>query len=558
MRTALGLLIIALGCGSTTGKPLHAFPSRQDLATIANQQRATGPLGLDIAPIATFTLELPERTGPHPGHALLPKLLPQAKATAAMDCVAHEVARVIATAEDKRPGMSVRRFIAARCGALVLLPAYNVWAGEAPPNESDQTIVERLTQQLSDPIDAAATQAGAGLWRDGNKISFVIAHGTPEVEVRTFDQVVGDGSALQIRGRVLSEVDGLQAYVNTGDYGATPCVFDPAVAPPEFALRCELAQGDEAAWVQLMAVPRGRVLAHEVFGVIALRSQSAATRYAALRVGDARPVTDTSGFATAVLDMVNAVRNRAGLVALRAAAQQSRVANSVSPTFFAAMLSEHGEAGATLDAITLGLLAGWDVRGGIIRNGDLTASVIVDALDAERWLADALERPMGRAVLLDPDARVLALGSLLQPEPSLLAALAVTYAFFEDERTPGARAIKVLERLGRVRQARGLGATTLVRDAPGIAKQVARVHRGEVAPGKALDEAMHQISAEFGVPVQGFVWETHDLDTIEFPRELLQRGDLTLAAGVTYYRAPGGAWGQYVVLFVVINSARKV
>ena len=119
-------------------------------------------------------------------------------------------------------------------------------------------------------------------------------------------------------------------------------------------------------------------------------------------------------------------------------------------------------------------------------------------------MAEALEQPTGRAVLLDEDARVLALGSTMQPEPKLPAGLAVTYAFFEPEKTFGAR--------------------VLANDMP-------------------------------GATVQGFVWETHDLDAIEFPKELLQEGDLAFAVGVTYYRAKGGAWGQYAVLFVVVKMA---
>jgi hypothetical protein len=157
-------------------------------------------------------------------------------------------------------------------------------------------------------------------------------------------------------------------------------------------------------------------------------------------------------------------------------------------------------------------------------------------------------------MLLDADARVLALGAKLQPEPSVLAALALTYAFFEPEATPGARAMQVLERLGRVRQARGLGRTVLVRDAPGVQDQLGRIQRGEASPGEALRGAMQSAVSELGRSVQGFVWETHDLDMIEFPSELLRKGDLTLGAGVTYYRAEGGAWGQYTVLFVVISA----
>ena len=66
---------------------------------------------------------------------------------------------------------------------------------------------------------------------------------------------------------------------------------------------------------------------------------------------------------------------------------------------------------------------------------------------------------------------------------------------------------------------------------------------------------MSDLSRSIGRPVSGLFWETQDLDAIEFPRELLKKGDLAFGAGVTFYRAPGGAWGQYVVLFVVVEAS---
>jgi hypothetical protein len=435
------------------------------------------------------------------------------------------------------------------------MPAFQTWQFEVPETESDEAVYGRLRPQVQE-LSADAAQAGISIARNGKKGMAVLAFGNPEVEVQPFEQVVGAVGTLEIRGRVLFETDALVPYINTGAYGVQRCAVDPSVAAPAFAISCPLAEGDDHAWVELSAIPRGRVLGHQVLGLLALRDADAGSVYRARQVGESRPVGDGTGFEAAVLETLNGIRSQMGMAALVSANKQSQVASTVTPAFFSALLSEQENSAGMIDAISLGLLAGWDVTGGMIRNGELVASLTIDAHDAERWVAEALEQPTGRAVLLDEDARVLALGSTLQPEPKLLAGLAVTYAFFEPEKAFGARAEQVLERLGRVRQARKLGRTVLVRDATGVKEQLARIQRGEATPSEALRVLMQETANGMpGATVQGFVWETHDLDAIEFPKELLQEGDLAFAAGVTYYRAKGGAWGQYAVLFVVVKMA---
>jgi hypothetical protein len=177
----------------------------------------------------------------------------------------------------------------------------------------------------------------------------------------------------------------------------------------------------------------------------------------------------------------------------------------------------------------------------------------VDSLDAGRWLADTLELPAGRVVLLDPQIDTLAIGATVQRQPAAIAAVALTYAFFQEERVLGERAQRVFERLARVRNARKLGVTRLIADAPGMAEQLGRVHSSETAPSAALDVIMNNVVQAERRSVRGLIWETQDLDAIEFPEELLRPGDLAIAVGVTYYRAPQGAWGQYSVLFVVVE-----
>jgi hypothetical protein len=430
--------------------------------------------------------------------------------------------------------------------------ALQSWGVDVTDSVPDEAVIAAVHKQLGQ-LDAAATQAGVALVRDARRAVVVIAHATPSVTVEAFSQVVDVTRGLTIRGRVLFEVDSLRAIINRSEYGVGPCTLDPAIALPAFSMRCELAPGDESAWVQVLALPRGRVLGREVLGLLALRSSDVATHYQPPHGDSPLPVQNPAEFEAAVPKLVNAVRAQIGLAPLQIAPKQSSVASAMSAAFFSSLLSEETAAREVADRITLGLLAGWDVRGGIISGGALTASVVLESSDAKRWLAEALERPVGRAVLLDPKTRVLAVGAAVQQAPSVLAGVALTYAFFEDEVTPGTRAMQVLERLGQVRKARGLGRTLLVRDAPGMQEELARVHNCTETPGRALDSVMHAMVDALGRDVHGFAWEAQDLDGVEFPDALLQKGDLALAAGVTYYRAEGGAWGQYVVLFVVVS-----
>ena len=490
---------------------------------------------------------------------MLAKVAPRAQHAPALDCVAHEFARFLLQFPERAPSRRLRQFISARCGALVPMPLFASWTSHGQSG-SDEALVSALRAKISEPDAPNAKSAGVAIAREQDRAVVVVACGDPEVELEPVTRVVADASALQIRGRVLFDTDGVGGYVNVGAHGVRACTRDPAVAAPAFALRCELAPEDDAIWIQLTAAPRGHVLATMVHSLLALRTDAAARVYQPRAAEETeRGGTgehDATGMRKAVFALINLAREQAGLRPLVLAAEQSRITGSLAPAFFAALRKEAAGQQA-VDTIALGLMAGWDVDGGIIRNGTIT-TLSDDTHDAERWTLNALEQPIGRVALMDPDAEVLAFGSIAHAEPAQLSGLALTYSFFAPEPSPNAWAKQVLERLGRVRKARGLGRTRFVTDTPAMKEQLAAIQRGEVAPFDALRNVMIQTSGELRMSVQGFVWETQDFDALEFPPEVLQKGDLTLGAGVTYHRAPGGAWGQYTVLFVVLKPAGEV
>ena len=557
----LVLGLIGLGCGTHASKPLHSFPSREELSELARAEQPRGPAASPELSPEQWALALPVLPSPNPGLPLLAQAAPRAAHTPALDCVAHEIARFVLEFPGHVPSRRLRQFVAARCGSPIPMPHMQSWNSDRKLDADDAAMVAALQQKLAGPIAPQARNAGFAIARAEGQLAMVVVWGDPKIELEPVERVVGAENAIELRGRVLFETDGVSGYVNAGAYGVRGCTNDPGVAAPRFALRCELASDDDAAWIQLTAAPRGRVLGSVVHALLALRNDEAARVYLPRRSEDAGaeasspPATVPNGSATreAVFAQVNRVRQEAGLRPLVLAAEQSATANSVASALFAAFDSEDEAAQQNADGIVLGLMAGWDVRGGIIRGANVVA-LSDDTLDAVRWTLDALEQPIGRSNLLDPDARVLALGSLAAGKPTRLSAVALTYGFFDPEPKPNAWARKLLERLARVRKARGLGRTRFVPDAPGMQEQLAAIHRNEVEPFDGLRNAMIQTSEHLRMGVQGFVWETHDFETLEFPPELLQKRDLTLGAGVTYHRAPGGAWGQYTVLFVVIDN----
>jgi hypothetical protein len=77
------------------------------------------------------------------------------------------------------------------------------------------------------------------------------------------------------------------------------------------------------------------------------------------------------------------------------------------------------------------------------------------------------------------------------------------------------------------------------------------------APMAALDATMQLAVDRTGQGVQGYVLETNDVDHADVPAQLLRGGPLHIVVGVTHHRVEGAAWGQYVVLVVVLGGGTR-
>ncbi|HKP57436.1 MAG TPA: hypothetical protein VJV78_11980 [Polyangiales bacterium] len=517
----------------------------------------SSPLGAKVIELEGWQLELPEIDPSSPVHSLVPGLAPGAVASPALDCTSHEIGRILLQAPDKMPSLAAMKFISARCHAVVAAPMLRSWSVTVDRSVSDATLIEQLKANLKAEAKINAAEVGIAMVRDQKRAIFVISHATPQMKVAAANVFVGTEPAFRIHGRVSFDASAVEAYVNVGESSVAMCELDPSQTLPEFSASCPVASTDQSAWVQVLAVPRGRLISNEVFQAIVLRRPDAATVYRPRGAGEARPATDSATFAAGVLDKLNERRGQMGLRPLELGREQSDAASTLTPGLFLALGRAGSGKDSSGDLLALGLMAGWDISGGMIRDSRFVLNLSIDTLDADRWLRDLLDLPMGRAVLLDPNANALAIGAAVQAQPPAVAAIALTYSFFEPEQTPGTQAKQLLQRLARLREARNLGTTTMVAELPDLQPLLSGIHRGAIAPDDALQSMMQTVVDKGHQKVQGFVWDTQSLDAIEFPDELLRKGDITLAAGVTYYKAPDAAWGQYCVLFVVVDTPHQ-
>jgi hypothetical protein len=85
-------------------------------------------------------------------------------------------------------------------------------------------------------------------------------------------------------------------------------------------------------------------------------------------------------------------------------------------------------------------------------------------------------------------------------------------------------------------------------------EEATKVMHAEKAPAAALDDLLADAAFRTGTSVQGYVIETNDLEHLAIPGELLTPGPMRVAVGITHHRAPGAAWGQYVVFVVLVGA----
>ena len=286
---------------------------------------------------------------------------------------------------------------------------------------------------------------------------------------------------------------------------------------------------------------------------VEVRREGSNPEYVAGAYGANQTVASSAQFRTALLADLNKVRVAAQLTPFTLETQQSVTDERMAPHLYQAFREGNDQ---KLSTITLGLLAGWDVRSGLIRNGGFFSRTINTARNPSRWLTQALDSPLGRWVLLEPSMSRIGIGAT-EINPSGEMALVSTYAFF-DQTDHKAEELAVLVELNRLRKAHGAAPLRRVVGDAALSDALTQVSASKLNSTTALNDVMQRAVDTTGASVRGYVVETTDVKLMKWDPLLIESSTLDVELGVTHYRAPGAAWGQYVVLFVVLNHGNPV
>lgn len=568
------LIAVLLASSACAPKKKSRFPKPEALRALEAQPVPTPDRADPISDVDTWKLQGPlpsrveavPRAGTGPWDALLADATsPYAslRRTEAMHCVARELGR-FELSQNGRPAEDLQRYVVARCGvgaASVIATSSTIESLDDRATDeglaaTSRDVVQRAVQQLAESKDSTPLDVGLWFGREGSNGLLMIAACPRRVDIEPASMGAEAGGRIVVRGTVRIAAMEVTAAVNRGRFEAKECVRDESVELPGFAFVCETDPADEEAWIELGALPPDRVLGYELASLLVApggASPSDTYRRPGIVGGAAvKEATNSTELAAGFLQALNAVRTQAGLLEVRATDAQTAVANRVAPHFFAAAAGLQPEAVA--DTVALGMLAGWNVDG-IVHDGLLTSAWTGHSTDPRRLLASMLDSPGGRTVLLDRDADVIALGTVLEPERRFLGALVTVYRLYEFV-SPEARAKTVREHIAKERAKKGLSAPAQIEGlSADVLLAVSAIEQRGTDPQLALSQLLQRMSNRARKPVHGWVLEAHALDEFELPPNMLDSAFLPIELAIAYRKPKGEPWGRWVILVVTFAES---
>jgi hypothetical protein len=559
-----------LGCATTAppSKPAAEFPRPEALAAIEAKAPPTFRVTEGPIPAQGWTIELPEgdetvddswapaSEWDREVAAALTRAGKAPRLTRSMTCVARELGRYLLETQ-KPPPAGLRTFIIGACGGVAPQVGITHLHGEVAPEVPDSAILSRwktsIDGALAKPVPDQASEAGFFLQRRGRAVVVLLAYAFQAAELKPVSRVAGrsgEPGEITVEGQLKGPAQYVAGYINQGRYGVGSCFVDPTVPRPRFRISCLMNPEDETARVDLVYAQPQRVLAVVFAQLLARRSGATHLSYREVSYAEPREVLDAAAFSLAAIEALNRVRGQASLPAVRLSTAQSASAARVAGHYFAAA---NGQGRAQeMDTIALGLLAGWQVTSGQIRDGNFVSTLVPHTRDVGRWLSATLEMPLGRSALLSDDIEELALGPVTLSDPEAVGAIAIGYRFHRgNDHTADVRRLIVRAVLARRKRKlpdpRRLGIEVRMRE------ELARVYAGQIRPMEALHNVLEEGVLKFGANMRGYVVETTSLHALEIPEEILAQNTLHLEIGVTHHKPPGAAWAQLVILVIFIE-----
>ncbi|HWZ87721.1 MAG TPA: hypothetical protein VNW92_02690 [Polyangiaceae bacterium] len=554
-----GLSVTACGGpGGGLGKPVALFPSQADLNDVASGTAVT-PKGADgIADVDSWQMQAPaaaERQ--YPTDTTWDKLVvstAQAHGngvtlSAQLRCAAEETARFY-TVNSGMPDDGLREHLLLRCGSSLAGHSFNYFTQQVPDGVPLAEIEAQDTASIQKMLDERFREAhgefGLAAARGGGRYAVVAFSGMPRATLRDFSPVV-TGDSVTLTGQLLAPAQYVVALATQGPYGVAHCDADPLQHLPAFKITCPLNAGDPATRIEIATKQEGRVLLEAAAQVEVRHDEQARLEYNAAAYGANKKVANSMEFRRQLFADLNQVRTAAGLHPFALESRQSVTDDRLAPYLYQTLHSGDAQQQTT---ITLGLLAGWDVNG-LIKNGGIFCSAVNTARNPSRWLTQALDSPLGRWVLLEPDMSRIGIGAS-ELTPAGEVAVVTTYSFFDSTNHQADEAV-VLAELDRQRRAHGVSPVRRVASDSAMQRALRQINTNAISSSEALDSVIAETVAERSHDASGYLVETTDPKQLTFDPMFLTSSTLDLELGVTHYRAPGAAWGQYVVLFVVVD-----
>lgn len=543
------------GCGATSGGAARGpdFPSQAKLVELAGNGEAR-ERGDSRPTLAVDDWQLSADAVPPSAAEQLAQRVAKEQGSAAqlepeLACTAREIARFYG-AHDAFPDQQLQAHMAGACGAT--MPSFGVMVWSTPTETVADTARaaqwhDSIAKQLGPWLPKSTRLLGAAELVEGKNTVFAATVGESEITWEARSPVASDSGTIELSGSLRSQAAFVYGLANSGEYGVNDCRTDPRVAPPRFRVTCALDPNDTSAWVDLMALPPGRVLARGVARLLVRRPGAAIAFSAKAKSPEAEHVQNSAAFSQRMLALINETRRTAGLAPLQLSPRESQTSQRLAGRYF-----ENRADTDVSETIALGLIAGWDVQG-TIRTGNFFSNSLTGSLDPKRWLGFMLQQPSARRVLLDAQARSIAIGPDVHVPTKSVGALLSTYSFYDSDDHRGDVELFV-SRLNERRRGLGLQPAK-VTETPEVMKAVKAVKTSH-DPEDALQTAMQNVLHLAPGGVQGFSIEATDLSYVELPEALL-RPQVTIALGAAHHRHPEAAWGSLVVLVVVLESSAR-
>lgn len=554
-RIAVGLVCVAL-LGCQAAKTSSQFPSREKLLEVTQREVPKEAAELAISDVEEWELQGPFPAGigddpiqdPTRWERAYAEGAPDVRLTESMRCVAREVGRFYLHNEH-RMSQDLENFILSRCGASTggFSHALDVSKGESDEDGAYEHAGESVKARAQ---ELAGQGEYAGIWYGQHDDQHVIAYVVGKARVR-LESIPREATAetVPITGHILEPAESVDVFATTANLGAVECKGD--LDGDTFAFECPVSPEEDYVSIDISIRPPRRFLSHTVALLMVTSRESLPTKYVRPDAKlDLPPLSTESK--QRLVSALNSVRVPHGLEAVSEAPAQSATAESLVPYYLSSVFGFLPQTVA--ETIALGLQAGWDVSGEV-RYGTLTSSFFGAKVGTDRMLASALDRPLSRAILMDPAISQLAVG-LLETEQASGMILA-GYALFGDDDTPQRRLLTawraIKEQRLRAGQAEPIRVGTL-ESATEAAR--ARIEDAGDEPRKVLQSYMQDSANLLRSGVEGFYFEVEKLEDLRLPKTLLNRPELEIDIAIARYKPDGEPWTRYVVLVVVAGSQK--